>query len=83
MDEWFNYWSIIHILLYTIIALFIPNKWWLIIIISIIWEIYEYIMSKIYDNKYYGEVIMNRIFDIGFNLLGYYIGSIIYNSLKN
>ena len=40
-------------------------------------------MSKIYDNKYYGEVIMNRIFDIGFNLLGYYIGSIIYNSLKN
>ncbi len=82
MDEWINYWSIGHILLYILFALFIPNEWWFAFIISIIWEIYEYIMSKIYDNKYYGKVIINRIFDVIFNLLGYYIGSVIYNCAR-
>lgn len=83
-DNWFTSWSIVHILLYILIALFIPNIWWFAIIISIIWEIYEYIMSHILENNdFYAEVIINRIFDVIFNLLGYYIGSVIYNSLKN
>ena len=81
MDEWINYWSIVHILLYILIALFIPNNWWFAIIISIIWEIYEYIMSQMSSNDFYDEVIINRIFDVIFNLLGYYIGSVIFSIL--
>jgi len=81
-DRWFTSWSIIHIILYILIALFIPNNWWFAIIISIIWEIYEYIMSHILENNdFYAEVMINRICDIGFNLIGYYIGSVIFSIL--
>ena len=80
VGEWYNAWSIVHVLWYILFALFIPNNWWFIIIISIIWELFEYIMS---NHKYFDESIMNRICDIIFNLIGYYIGSILYAILKN
>ena len=76
-DKWFTTWSIVHILLYILIALFIPNNWWFAIIISILWEIYEYIMSLLSKDEYYHEVLINRITDIGFNLIGYYIGNLL------
>ena len=72
-------WSIDHILLYILIGLLLPNKWSLIIIISFIWEIYEYIMSRLTNDKYYQEPLMNKISDIVFNLIGYYIGINIVN----
>jgi hypothetical protein len=81
-DKWFTNWSIVHILLYILIALFIPNNWWFAIIISIMWELYEYIMSKIYNNDFYAEVIINRVCDIIFNLIGYYIGSVIFSLIN-
>jgi len=81
-DKWFTTWSIVHILLYILIALFIPNNWWFAIIISILWEIYEYIMSLLSKDEYYHEVLINRITDIGFNLIGYYIGSNIINIIN-
>ncbi len=83
-DKWYTYtiWSIIHTLLYILIGLFIPNNWWFAIIISILWEIYEYIMSLFTQDEYYHEVLINRITDIGFNLFGYYIGSIIVNTIN-
>ena len=80
-DKWFNTWSIVHVLWYILFALFIPNNWLFAISISILWEIYEYIMSCIFkNNDFYAEVMINRIFDIIFNLLGYYIGCVIFVS---
>jgi hypothetical protein len=81
-DKWYTIWSIIHVLLYILIGLFIPNNWWFAIIISILWEIYEYIMSLLSKDEYYHEVLINRFCDIGFNLFGYYIGSIIVNTIN-
>lgn len=72
-----NLWSIVHILLYILIGLVLPNKWLLIILFSLIWEIYEYIMSRLTNDKYYNESFINRILDIIFNLIGYYIGNLL------
>ncbi len=75
-----NLWSIFHILLYILIGLILPNKWILIILFSLIWEIYEYIMSRLTNNPFYNESFVNKITDVGFNLVGYYIGNIIVNA---
>jgi hypothetical protein len=80
--------SIIHFLQYFIFGIFFKNKFILVIISSFAWEIFEYyfIRNKIIKNflikywpipqKYWEEKnIINRIFDIKFNLLGYFIGN--------
>ena len=80
-----------HFLLYFIFGLIYPNKYVLIIIISIVWEMFEYIivhndylyhLTKKYwfiPEKYWNETIENQIIDFGCNLLGYYFGSKIKN----
>ena len=85
--------SVSHFLFYFILGLFIKNNYKLIILLSILWEITEYVLS---NNNYTKELLLkywpipqrlwdeqkyNRIYDIIFNIMGYYIGNKIY--LKN
>ena len=83
--------TITHFLIYFIIALFYPNKWFIIIIISILWEILEVLLNIGYNHvlklgsNYWDEIPMNKIIDFIFNLIGYGAGHLflIYVLKKN
>ncbi len=72
--------TITHFLLYFIISLYYPNKWVTIIILSIVWEVFEMLLNIGYDkifniiSDYWDEVPLNKVVDIIFNLLGYGAG---------
>ena len=46
-----NLYTIIHFILYFIISFYYPNKWVLIIIISIVWEILELLLHILLEKK--------------------------------
>ncbi len=83
-----------HFLLYFIIGLYYPNKYLMILIISLVWEVFEYILTKnktlynitknfwIFPEKYWNENIYNKIIDLICNFIGYYVGSNS-NNLRN
>ena len=76
-----------HFILYFVIGLYYPNKYLIIVIISVIWEIFEYYLTInktlyyaakkywIFPEKYWNENINNKIIDFIVNLCGYYVGS--------
>jgi len=75
----FDFWHILHILLYILIGLLFPNNYFIILIISIIWELYEHFMFKYVVKKVKcKDFICLRFEDILLNLIGYYIGNVIY-----
>mgnify|MGYP001236646684 FL=1 len=82
--------SLSHFLIYFILGIFIKNNYKLVILLSILWEITEYIIT---NNDYTKELLLkywpipqrlwdeqkyNRIYDLIFNMMGYYIGNKIY-----
>jgi hypothetical protein len=80
--------SVVHFFQYLIFGLFYKNKYILVIIASFAWEIFEYYTTRAeytknllikywpIPRKYWEEKnIINRVFDIKFNLLGYFIGN--------
>jgi hypothetical protein len=69
-----DYWHLLHLLLYIIIGLLMPNKYLFIFIISILWEIFEHISFKYIINSC-NNIICGRIEDIFINIIGYSIGS--------
>jgi phosphatidylglycerophosphatase A len=73
------FWSGTHFLLYFIFGLFIPNRWKLIIISIILWELYEIILSI--KLKWYDETIHRKISNIISDLLGYCLGMFILTCL--
>lgn len=71
-----DYWHLLHVVLYILIGLLYPNDYTLILIISIIWELYEHFMFKYLIKKSNcNEFSCLRIEDVFLNLLGYFIGS--------
>ena len=71
-----DYWHLLHIVLYILIGLLYPNDYILILIISIIWELYEHFMFKYLIKKSNcNEFSCLRIEDVFLNLFGYFIGS--------
>jgi len=81
--------SLSHFLFWLFIGLLLPNKYILVIIVSILWEIFEfclvyfnplYIFVKKYwfvPEKYWNETLTNKILDIIVNLCGYTLGGYI------
>lgn len=80
--------SIIHFLLYLFIGILIKNKYRLILLLGILWEIFEYIVANNeftknllikywpINIKYWNETnLLNKLFDLIFNMIGYYIGN--------
>jgi len=71
-----DYWHLLHVVLYILIGLLYPNDYTLILIISVIWELYEHFMFKYLIKKSNcNEFSCLRIEDVFLNLLGYFIGS--------
>lgn len=60
------YWSVGHFITYFIAGLFFPNKYYFVLMFSILCELFEYFAG--YKSK---------LSDLYVNLLGYYLGSII------
>ena len=69
-----DYWHFLHLLLYIIIGLLMPNQYLLIVIISVIWETFEHIAFK-YMFLYCNSLLCGRVEDIFLNTIGYTIGS--------
>jgi hypothetical protein len=76
----FTWYTITHFLIYFVIALYYPNRWITIIILSIVWEILEILLNIGYNkilhlgDDYWDEVPLNKVVDVIFNLLGYGAG---------
>ena len=78
---------IVHFLIYLFLGIIFKNKYELALLISILWEVSEYILSNIkytrdllikywpIPEKYWNEKIDNKVLDIMINMLGYYIGN--------
>ena len=78
--------SFVHVITYLILGIFVKDKYVLVFIIGVIWEIVEYMMV---NNEYIRKLIIeyypiriekwedkyNKIFDLIFNMIGYYIGN--------
>ena len=86
----FDILSIWHFILYYIVGLYIKNNYVLAFGSGMLWEIFEYIVTK---NKYTRKLLIqywpisqriwdedlfnqNRISDLIFNMLGYHLGNI-------
>ena len=80
--------SIIHLFIYLFLGILIKNKYKLVLILSILWEVFEYIVANIeytknllinywpINIKYWNETnILNKLLDLIFNMIGYYIGN--------
>ena len=81
--------TITHFVIYFIISLYYPNKWIIIIILSVVWEILEMLLHIAYDkilhvgSNYWDEISMNKIVDVIFNLLGYGAGHLFQKYILN
>ncbi len=76
-----------HFLIYILLGILIPNRYILIIIISLLWEVLEtaivhnkilYEFTKTYwfvEEKYWNEININKFIDLVVNLFGYFLGS--------
>jgi hypothetical protein len=72
-----DYWHVAHVILYILIGLLYPNDYLFVLVISIIWEVYEHFMFKyIIKKSNCNENSCLRIEDIFLNLFGYFIGSL-------
>lgn len=82
----FSWWPISHFILYFIIGLFCRKHWWLILLIGILWELFEYLVGKIiypfhtkigYNSQYSQKWLTYNKWDVLFNILGYILGVIV------
>jgi hypothetical protein len=73
------FWIFSHFVLYFVLGLLIPNKWFFIFITMIVWELFEKLASK--TNGWWGEHIRDTISDIIANTIGYYSGTILLKQL--
>lgn len=80
--------TIVHFLQYFIFGLYIKNKYLLVLLVGILWEIFEYLISNNnftynllkkcwpIEEKYWNEKnIYNKVIDIISNMLGYHFGN--------
>tara|TARA_B100000029_G_C17228156_1_gene834339 strand:- start:21 stop:284 length:264 start_codon:yes stop_codon:yes gene_type:complete len=80
--------SLNHFVFFVAVGVFIKNKYQLVLIVGILWEIFETMITSIpftrnlvikywfVPQKYWDEHLDNKIMDIIINLFGYHIGNI-------
>jgi len=79
--------SISHFIIYFVIGLFLKNKYLLVLLVGILFEIFEYYISTNETIKtllieywfipeiYWNDTLEHKIVDIIINMIGYYIGN--------
>jgi len=92
MNSPLDFFTFIHFFNFFILSFILKNNYKIAFLIGIVWEIVEYVIAnnkktnkllKHYwpvPEKYWNEKHnLNPVFDILFNMLGYYIGTVIRN----
>ena len=84
-----------HILMWLCIGLIIQKQYKYVILLSIVWELFEYAICNIdiiysftkqywiIPEKYWNETLENKIIDLIANLFGYSLGCYIYVNYVN
>ena len=87
--EYINLFTFVHFILWFMIGLLYPNKYGLVISLSLVWEFVEWCFAQhpmlhsllkkywFVPEKYWNEGIGNKITDIVSNMAGYYFASTI------
>ena len=70
----FTAYTPIHFLLWYIIAKQTKLTWKWFFILSISWEVFEWISSIYFTSNFFVENTINRTSDIIINILGFYLG---------
>lgn len=70
------FWSLTHLIMYIFLGFFAPNLWYISYALSILWEIFEYIVQ----DKY--KFVTFRVSDFFTNAIGLSIGILFYYYLK-
>ena len=72
----YKIWIYMHAIFYFILGNLIPGKWWLIMSIIIVWEIFEHIAFVSGHDEWWGEKFWKKsIYDIIVGLVAYYLGT--------
>jgi len=69
-----DYWHISHLILWFIVGKLSPNYHFIVVIVSVLWELFEHFCFKNY--KKCKSIFCGRFEDIVLNILGYTVGSI-------
>jgi len=72
-----DYWHIYHIVFWILIGLFVPGRYLMVFILSVLWELFEHCVCVYITHYCNAGSICGRVEDIFSNILGYFIGSII------
>lgn len=75
-------WSISHFLLYSVIGFIVPDFYW-ILILGVVWEVFEYIMGVVFNKKKYWTSggISGQMTDLIMNVLGFIVGGYLRNNV--
>lgn len=70
----FTAYSPVHFLIWYIIAKQTKLTWKWFFILSIGWEVFEWISSMFFSSEFFVENMINRLADIAINIAGFYLG---------
>jgi len=70
----FTTYSPIHFLIWYILARSTKLTWKWFLVLSIGWEVFEWISSMYFSSNFFVENTTNRVTDIIINILGFYLG---------
>ena len=75
-------WDILHFIFYFFLAYFVPNNWGIILVLEVVWEVFEDIMGFGLKKLDYIETDKKKIIDIIANSTGYLLGNIFFSISK-
>lgn len=70
----FSAYNPVHFLIWFLAAKYTKLSWKWFFVLSIVWEIFEFIVSFYSDSSFFPESNINRFTDIIFNIAGFYLG---------
>lgn len=71
-------WSILHFLFFLFIGLIYPNKWFVVIVVMLLFEAFERIAST--KVNFFKESNKDMFSDFGINIIGYAISSTFFHA---
>ncbi|MBT4135173.1 hypothetical protein HOE39_02420 [Candidatus Woesearchaeota archaeon] len=70
----FTMYSPVHFLIWYVLAKQTKLTWKWFFILSLSWEVFEWISSIYFTSNFFVENTTNRLADIAINILGFYLG---------
>jgi len=77
-----NWWDTLHFCFYFFLAYFIPNNWGIILVLEVVWEMFEDTMGFVFKKCNYIETDQKKVKDILANSTGYLLGNLFFSIPK-